>query len=268
MMTGGNFRLRALALTGAICTAAVLSVGGLAYGADAAGSTARVTAADHAPAAQTPSNSGTLPDISPATTPAPVVTSIDVKPGDRWVLSITDDITGDLVRTLTMTVTENQGGTVTAQNSYVEANAAAGSLPRVNTYTFDQSWNTISDGVWSWKPSAPAGIKLPLKLGAQWTTKTTVSRQGPNLSYTLTGTAKVTSWDHITLPSGLEYDAYRIEITTRARQNPQRLVESKSTFWYAPDVDHVIWRIEENRLNGHLTDRLVQSLTEYKRRDG
>lgn len=262
-----NFR-PALVVMAAVCAVALSSIGSAAYAAGASGSTARTTATDHAaPADQSQSTSGTLPDISPATAPAPLVESTDVKPGDRWVFTITDDITGDLLRTLTSTVTENQGQTITAQNGYLEANAPAGSPPRQTTFIFDQSWNIVSDSVWTWKPGSPVtGLKLPLKLGAQWTSKMAVTRQAPALSYTQTSTSKVTSWDHIKLASGLEYDAYRVEVTTRARQNPQRLLEEKATFWYAPDANHSIWRIDEARLNGRLTSRVVQSLTDYKRR--
>ena len=166
-----------------------------------------------------------------------------------------------------MTRTRSKTPSITAQLAYLEASAPAGTAPKQLTIVFDEAWNTLSDGVWTWKPGSPmTGIKLPLKLGAQWATKMAVSRQAPNLNYTQTATSKVTSWDHIKLASGLEYDAYRIEVTTRARQNPQRLLEAKSTFWYAPEVNHVVWHIEENRLNGRLTERFVQSLTDYKRR--
>jgi len=269
-MIASKFRAAPLTFIGTVCAAIVLSCGTAAYAAEAASAASRTSATDHsASTAQPQSPAGTLPAISAATAPAPVIESIDVKPGDRWVYSITDDITGDLLRTLTSTVTENQGQTITAENAYLEATAPAGSLPRLNTFTYDQEWDNVSDGIWTWKPGMPAsGIKLPLKLGVQWTTKLTASRQAPNLSYLQTYSSKVTSWDHVTLPSGLEFDAYRIETTYKSRLSPQRLTEGKSTYWYAPEVNRVIWHIEEDRLNGHLTGRLVQSLTAYKRRSG
>lgn len=268
-MIASKFRAAPLTLIGTLCAAALLYCGTAAYAAEAASPAARTSATDHsASAGQPQSPAGTLPAISAATAPAPVIDSIDVKPGDRWVFSITDDITGDLLRTLTSTVTEIQGQTITAQNAYLEATAPTGTLPRLNTFIYDQWWNTMGDGTWTWKPGIPSGIKLPLKLGVQWTTKLTASRQAPNLHYLQTYTSKVTSWDHVTLPSGLEFDAYRIEMTYKARQNPQRLIEGKATYWYAPEANRVVWHIEENRLNGHLTERVIQSLTEYKRRSG
>src|SRR6185437_15010673 len=84
-MIASKFRAAPLTLIGTLCAAALLSFGTAAYAAEAASAASRTSATDHsASTGQPQSPAGTLPVISAATAPAPVIDSIDVKPGDRW----------------------------------------------------------------------------------------------------------------------------------------------------------------------------------------
>jgi hypothetical protein len=191
-----------------------------------------------------------------------VISSVDIQTGDRWVYSIVDDITGNLEATQSLVVTEKVGHTVTVASTLVKAGRPGpGGL-----LVFDDTWGMINNGA-QFRPADPGtGIKLPLKTGSVWKTKYRMI--APNhLGFDGTSTSKVLDWEHLTLRSGLEYDAYKVE--TMQSVGPvggAPTMLSKIDLWYAPAANRFVKRIEEDRKGGRLAQRRIQELVAYTRR--
>jgi hypothetical protein len=205
-------------------------------------------------------------DASKTTEPAPTITSIDVKPGDRWVYKIYEDISGNLESTATQTLTEVQNNNFNVQYTSTRADTQRTTNPFL--LVFDNNWNLIQDGDWSYRPSEPyVGIKLPLKVGEQWNVTFQRTRHKPEVHQTFNETSKVVAWEHVKVRDGDDYDAYRIETTAQGKTigNPKKF-DVTGTFWYAPSVNRYVKRITETRVDGRLTTRYLQYLVAFTRR--
>ena len=207
-----------------------------------------------------------MPDISPASSLAPQVNAIDVKPGDRWTYKVYDDITGDLKFTAVSVLTEAAEGTFTTQTSVTQPNGIApigGSV-----VVFDNNWDLIEDGIWKRNPAdTSVGVKLPLQVGNQWKGTFDAVRQNPEQHFAIKSSSSVAAWEHVKLRFGLQYDAFRIESISHGGPIGVTMdVQTKVTSWYAPQVNHYVKRITEARVNGHLSARTIEYLAGYTRR--
>jgi len=197
---------------------------------------------------------------------APVVDSIPVKPGDRWTYRWVDDITGEAKSYQTYTLTEIKDG---AFSVAVAATPIGQGQPTSGLHVYDESWNLLDDGVWTRKIGDPvSGVRLPLKLGATWDTHFTASRKNPDRDSSIDATSVVTGYEEVSFRFGLTYDAFKIEtnetIAPASGGGPSATL--KVTLWYAPAVNRYVKRIVEARTNDRLQSRIIESLTEYKRR--
>ena len=111
------------------------------------------------------------------------------------------------------------------------------------------------------------GVRLPLKVGAKWETHFTASRKNPDRDSTVDATSVVTDYEEVSFRFGLTYDAFKIETNetvTAVGGGPSATL--KVTLWYAPAVNRYVKRVIESRTNDRLQSRIVEALTDYKRR--
>lgn len=84
---------------------------------------------------------------------APLVTALDVKPGDRWVYDVYDDITGDFKLTSIQTVSEVK------DKSYSLLISGSLTVPQVSgapvLSIYDAGWNLLEDSLWRCRPGDP-----------------------------------------------------------------------------------------------------------------
>ena len=197
---------------------------------------------------------------------APVVDSIPVQPGDRWTYRWVDDITGEAKSYQTYTLTEIKDG---AFSVAITATPIGQGLPTSGLHVYDESWGLLDDGVWTRKVGDPVtGVRLPLKLGATWDTHFTASRKNPDRDSVIDATSVVTAYEEVSFRFGLTYDAFKIEtnesVAPASGGGPSATL--KVTLWYAPAVNRYVKRVVEARTNDRLQSRIIESLTEYKRR--
>ena len=195
----------------------------------------------------------------------PVVDSIPVKPGDRWTYRWIDDITGETKSYQTYTLTEIKDG---AFSVAITVSPVGQTQPTTGLHVFDENWGLLDDGVWTRRVGDPVtGVRLPLKVGAKWETHFTASRKNPDRDSTIDATSVVAAYEEVSFRFGLTYDAFRIETNetvTAVGGGPSATL--KVTLWYAPAVNRYVKRVIESRTNDRLQSRIVEALTDYKRR--
>ncbi|MFY9658655.1 MAG: hypothetical protein WAK01_19070 [Methylocystis sp.] len=113
-----------------------------------------------------------------------------------------------------------------------------------------------------------SGVRLPLKVGATWDTHFTASRKNPDRDSIIDATSVVTAYEEVSFRFGLTYDAFKIETneTVASAGGGGPIATLKVTLWYAPAVNRYVKRVVEARTNDRLQSRIIESLTEYKRR--
>jgi hypothetical protein len=193
------------------------------------------------------------------------VESIDVKPGDRWTYHLYDDITGEFKSTQGFTVTEVRDGTFTVQATGTPANSTQTTK---SLYVFDDKWNLLQDAVWKRTPGSPSsGLRIPLEVGAQWETKTTIAKHDPEVNSETFATSKVTGRETVALRSGASYEVFRIEVVEReSSPGAFDVHENKWSIWFAPAVNRYVMRTLESRTNGRLSGKYTEFLVSYTRR--
>lgn len=199
--------------------------------------------------------------------PAPVFDKIDVKPGDRWTYQVIDDVTGETKSTTVHTVTEIRDKSYSVQSAFT---AYGQSVATTSLQVFDESWNLLEDQLWTRKPADPStGIRLPLKVGAQWKTHLISTRKTPPDSHFDTeAITKVVAYEPIILKFNKSYDAFKLEINeaVTSSASPSSVITIKVTMWFAPSVNRYVKRITESRINDRLQSRNIELLMAYARR--
>ena len=202
-----------------------------------------------------------------AASPAPVVDKIDIRPGDRWTYQVIDDVTGQTKSTAVHTVTEIRDKSYSVESAFTPYGQ---SLANTSLQVFDENWNLLEDPVWTRKPADPlTGIRLPLKVGAQWKTHLTTTRKTPPESHSkVDATTRVVAYEPVILKFNKTYDAFKLEVNEAMTNSasPSSVITAKITMWFAPSVNRYVKRIVESRINDRLQSRSVELLTAYARR--
>jgi hypothetical protein len=191
---------------------------------------------------------------------------IDVKPGDRWVYDVYDDLTGDKKGVRSDVVSEIRDGSITVVAEL--APVMQWQPPKKGIAVYDLNWNAQMDPAWTSRPYDPStGIMLPLKIGQTWQTKLTRTRQNPASSIQATATTTVKAWERVKLGPQSEYDAFRIETVTRMKaKDAPKSAEIRSTLWFSPEVNRHVRRDVETRIGGRLVGKESSRLSSYTRR--
>jgi hypothetical protein len=196
-----------------------------------------------------------------------VLDKIDVKPGDRWTYQVIDDVTGEIKSTTVHTLTEIRDKTYSVQSAFTPYGQ---SVTNTSLQVFDENWNLLDDPIWTRKPGDPStGIRLPLKIGAQWKTHLTSTRKSPPEShFTVDAITNVVAYEPVILKFNKTYDAFKLEINEAltSTASPSQVVTLKITMWFAPSVNRYVKRIVESRIDDRLQSRNIELLTAYARR--
>lgn len=84
-----------------------------------------------------------------------------VRRGDRWSYDITDDVSGELKRSITMTVIE-------IGESEINVRAVSRGQERHRTFIYTPYWARIDDDAWKFSPHDGMEFKPPLQAGREW----------------------------------------------------------------------------------------------------
>ena len=197
----------------------------------------------------------------PASGPEPSGVVVKVKPGDGWDYELRDGITNEPKSTIHLTVTEVSDSEIGARSSVTKAKTTDESSRLIVT---DRNWRVKSNDRFNYKPFNNAtGIPDGLAVGKSWAFTQVNKRLTPPQEFKIAGTGKVVAWERVTLPSGMDYDAFRIEFTTTVEANGRKF-EEKTVEWFAPSVSRMVERTWEARQNGKLADKTLEFLTGYK----
>jgi len=195
-------------------------------------------------------------------TAPPVSPAIQVSPGDSWTYDIRDDITGEVRGTVTFEVAK-------VTEAEIETRVAK-KKQLLHTETtskeiFDSHWRMKDNGKVVFRPALETtGVPDDLAVGKSWSFKHQASPKGSAVTREFAGVGKVEAWEHVTLPNGSGYDAFKIDVTAAAAIG-NRKQEQHSIMWFAPAVNRLVKRKDESRANGILRDATEQTLREYKR---
>ena len=98
-----------------------------------------------------------LSHVAVAQTPSDAENTVQV--GDQWTYVTKDEITGDVGRRRTATVTE-----ITPKEIVTRMAAPDGT----SLIVFDHEWNRTKNGVFEYKPHDANGVQFPLAVGMEW----------------------------------------------------------------------------------------------------
>jgi hypothetical protein len=182
---------------------------------------------------------------------------IHAKVGSYWNYTLTDEIknTKSLLQ-LTLTEIKDDQRVVKQNNSVL---------------VYDENWNLIEGGAWKTEPHLGDGLPDgPLEVGAQSTAEATTSVQlssGWTDPEPINCEQKITAAETVTTKAG-KFDTYRVEDTCKFSNpaQPLTVIESKTTLWFSPRVDHYVKAQFEQRSDGRLAVKTNQELIQYKLR--
>jgi hypothetical protein len=223
-------------------------------------------AASPSPAAVSPTPAASSAPVvapTPATASAiPTSLEIKVSVGDSWTYDVRDGVTGDARETIVFEVTRIADGNIETRVSQSKRQTGA---ETTNIEVFDARWRLKDNGKVIFQPySGLVGAPEDLQIGKSWPINFHAARKGAALTQAIAGVGKLEAWERVTLPNGVAYDAFKIDLRTALTLPNGRKRESHSVQWFAPAVNRVVKRIDENRENGKLRDASEQTLRAYK----
>jgi hypothetical protein len=201
--------------------------------------------------------------VKPDPSTAPTALQIKVSQGDAWAYEIRDDVTGDAKGLITFVATKVTDDGIETLVTYQRT---ATNALTTSTEVFDARWRMKDNGKVLYQPHLDStGVPDDLQVGKSWSFKYETSRKAAVLGQEYAGLGKVEAWEHITLPNGSGYDAFKIDVTSSTTlRGSDRKIETHSIMWFAPAVNRLVRRVDEQRENGKLKDASEQTLREYK----
>jgi hypothetical protein len=196
----------------------------------------------------------------------PTIEKIDIRPGDRWSYRVVDEIIGETKYDVTYTITEIDNSIISVS---VEFNNYRQGSANTILQTYDDRWNFLGGPIWRIRPGDPSyGVSLPLKVGLEWKTHFTATRNDRDIYSIADATTRVTAYEPVTLKFNYTYNAFKIDTEESISTGVDRSVTKlKTTSWYAPEVNRYVKRITETRIDGRLLSRTSEQLTAYTRRN-
>jgi hypothetical protein len=193
---------------------------------------------------------------------APINPTIQVSRGDAWTYDLRDNVTGDLTGTVAIEVTKASDVAIETRVTQHKRDTNADS---VSVEVFDARWRLTDIGKTLFKPYNDAtGVPTDLEVGKSWSFKDEADRKGSTLKIEASGVGTVEAWERVTLPSGVAYDAFKIDVSLSSIAANSRKHETHSVIWFAPSVNRFVKRVDETRVNGKLQNATEQTLREYK----
>jgi hypothetical protein len=202
-------------------------------------------------------------DAVNANPPAPPPNSvIQVSRGDVWTYDVRDDIVGEAKGTIAFEVTKVTDGAIETRTVQ---HKQATNAETTNADIFDSRWRLKDNSKVVYQPhSDDTGVPEDLQVGKSWSFKFESVRKGAAQTREFAGVGKVEAWEHVTLPNGSAYDAFKLDVRFATSTANDRKRETHTVMWFAPAVNRLVKRIDEIRENGKLEDSTEQTLREYK----
>jgi hypothetical protein len=212
------------------------------------------------PPSNTPSTEpAAKPNDAAAVPSSPPPDMRQVAVGDHWSYDLTDEISGEIKRRQTATITEVSSNNVTARTE-------RDGTDTVGIVIYDNSWNVIRNGSQRFSPNDGSGIALPLDVDKAW--KIQSDRiDSTGAIWKKVGESRITGQEKITTKAG-EFDAFVIETKFSIQNVNDRSRKADSTvrMWFSPAVNHWVKRSTVLRVNGHVLQDYVIELTGYGRK--
>ncbi|MGL4408369.1 MAG: hypothetical protein ACRCTU_08265 [Zoogloea sp.] len=156
----------------------------------------------------------------------------NIHPGDRWVFQARDEVSGEVVRTISRLVYQ-----VTDNEVYVKTFLKSrNSSSRIEV--FDRELNPVDSEVLRFSPHG-ADYDFPLYVGKVWDNTFEVQRARQEGREVYQVSATVVAYETIKVPAG-EFPAYKIEYAVRKVSPAKGEGLSRSTRWYAPDAKQMV----------------------------
>ncbi|TAL79468.1 MAG: hypothetical protein EPN75_09025 [Beijerinckiaceae bacterium] len=181
--------------------------------------------------------------------------------GDHWTYEVRDQITDELKRTITATITDTTDKKISIRRN-IEGKHGAFAFR-----TYDRAWNLYVNGDLRYEPRDGTGVKLPLVVGNKWSFRADVVNSNNGRAWRRIGTSRVVSEEKVTTAAGT-FDAFKIETSFVAHNTRNHRTQYKSDWvtWYAPAIDHWVKRTIVFRANGRVRQKISFILTAYGRR--
>jgi hypothetical protein len=193
-----------------------------------------------------------LPNTAVAQTPSDAENTVQV--GDQWTYVTKDEITGNVGRRRTATVTE-----ITPKEIVTQMVTPDGK----SLIVFDHEWNRTKNGNFEYKPHDANGVQFPLAVGKEWRLQYFTSNAKTGANFKSSDLSKVVAKETVTTDAGT-FEVFRIERQVKEfnTADPSRGSESQITLLYAPQINHWVRRTivhkVEKRLRSNETDELVE----------
>jgi hypothetical protein len=193
-----------------------------------------------------------LPCLASAQAPDDSNNSVHV--GDQWTYVTKDEITGNVGRRRTATVTEITPKEIVTRMAAPDGNSLI---------VFDHEWNRTKNGIFEYKPHDANGVQFPLAVGKEWRLQYFTSNTKTGANFKSSDLSKVVAKETVTTDAGT-FEVFRIERQVKEfnTADPSRSSESQITLLYAPQINHWVRRTivnkVEKRLRSNETDELVE----------
>lgn len=193
-------------------------------------------------------------------TPAGSVNMQPVAPGDFWSYEVKDEISGNIIQTRTIVVTDvTQDAIATRFNAPKPGQFGA--------IQFDRSWNIVSSNAAKYSPNDGTGVRLPLQPDARWnfTSDVAYANNGPIVKRI--GNSRVTGQEIVTTKAGkFDTTIFETNYSTRNPAEPTRKSETLIRTWYSTDINHWVRRNTVVRQNGLVYENEMIELIDYGRK--
>jgi hypothetical protein len=180
--------------------------------------------------------------------------------GDKWTYEVRDEIMGEPLHNMTITVVEVLETEIVTRFSVLGETG-------FRQIVFDHKWNRIDDGDWSYSPSDGSGIQAPLRVGNQWRFANRARHFRTGSLMRTHGHSKIVEREQISVLSGGTFDTFKIECQMQRVNSSYQTATTVSTdIWYAPAVNRWVKRAWRLHMEGRLREALSEEMTEYSRK--
>jgi len=206
------------------------------------------------PAAGQPAKPGQPVNMAP-------VKMAEVAVGDHWTYEVRDEITGAVVRTQKVIVTDISGSQVATRLDVTETG-------RSGSMVFDKSWNVLRDGPNRYSPNSGTGVQSPLKRDAQWKIMADEVNGNNGNVWKIAVNSRVTGQESVTTKAGT-FQTYTIETTqaVRSTKDPTANTQVSIRTWFSPAVNHWVRLTIVRRERGLTVRNETVELIEYGRKE-